>query len=118
MTLALLLIIGFALHNATEGFGIVGPLAAADTRAPWSWLIVAGLVGGAPTFLGTLIGTSFSSAFVFVGFLAIAGGAIVYVVAELFNVGRRLSWEMTLWGVAGGFVIAFVTELVLEMAGA
>jgi hypothetical protein len=49
--------------------------------------------------------------------LAIAGGAIVYVVAELFNVGRRLSWETTLWGVAGGFVFAFITELVLEMAG-
>ncbi|HEX2235847.1 MAG TPA: hypothetical protein VHK89_06195 [Actinomycetota bacterium] len=44
-------------------------------------------------------------------------GAIVYVVAELFNVGRRLSWETTLWGVAGGFVFAFITELVLEMAG-
>jgi zinc transporter ZupT len=28
-TLALLLVIGFALHNATEGFGIVGPLAGA-----------------------------------------------------------------------------------------
>ena len=30
--------VGFALHNATEGFGIVGPLAAADVRASWGWL--------------------------------------------------------------------------------
>jgi ZIP family zinc transporter len=117
MTLALLLIIGFALHNATEGFGIVGPLVAAEARAPWRWLALAGIVGGGPTFLGTLLGTQFSSDLVFVGFLAIAGGAIVYVIGELFAVGRRLSWEMTLWGVAGGFLIAFVTELVLEVAG-
>ena len=33
LALAGLLIVGFALHNATEGFGIVGPLAAAKVRA-------------------------------------------------------------------------------------
>jgi zinc transporter, ZIP family len=117
LSLALLLVVGFALHNATEGFGIVGPLAAAETRAPWAWLGLAGLVGGGPTFLGTLVGTQFQSAFVFVGFLAVAGGAIVYVIGELFAVGRRLSWEKTLWGVIGGFVLGFATELVLELAG-
>src|SRR5207247_1877852 len=51
-TLALLLVIGFALHNATEGFGIVGPLAGANARASWRWLGIAGLIGGGPTFLG------------------------------------------------------------------
>jgi zinc transporter, ZIP family len=117
LSLALLLVIGFALHNATEGFGIVGPLAAAEARASWPWLLLAGLVGGGPTFVGTLVGTHFTSQFVFVGFLALAGGAIVYVIGELFAVGRRLSWETTLWGVAGGFLLGFVTELVLEVAG-
>jgi zinc transporter, ZIP family len=117
LSLALLLVVGFALHNATEGFGIVGPLAAADVRPPWAWLGLAGLVGGGPTFLGTLVGTRFASDYVFVGFLALAGGAIVYVIGELFAVGRRLSWEKTLWGVAGGFLLGFVTELVLEIAG-
>jgi ZIP family zinc transporter len=117
LSLALLLVVGFALHNATEGFGIVGPLAAADTRAPWGWLATAGLVGGGPTFVGTVVGTHFASEYVFVGFLAVAGGAIVYVIGELFAVGRRLSWETTLWGVAGGFLLGFVTELVLELAG-
>ena len=48
--LATVLIIGFALHNATEGFGIVGPLG--NVRPSWSWLALAGLVGGGPTFLG------------------------------------------------------------------
>lgn len=117
LSLALLLVIGFALHNATEGFGIVGPLAAAEARATWGWLALAGLAGGGPTFLGTLVGTSVSSPYVFVGFLAMAGGAIVYVIGELFAVGRRLSWETTLWGIAGGFLLGFATELVLEVAG-
>jgi zinc transporter, ZIP family len=32
ISLATVLIIGFALHNATEGFGIVGPLGDAKPR--------------------------------------------------------------------------------------
>jgi len=97
VSLALLLIIGFALHNATEGFGIVGPLAAAEVRPSWGWLGLAGLIGGGPTFLGTVVGTWFDSVYVFVGCLALAAGAILYVLGELLPVGRRLSWEITLW---------------------
>src|SRR3954452_14405477 len=41
VALAPFLIIGFAIHNATEGFGIVGPLG--SVRPSWRWLIVAGL---------------------------------------------------------------------------
>ena len=54
IALATVLIVGFALHNATEGFGIVGPLG--DVRPSWRWLALAGLVGGAPTFLGSMLG--------------------------------------------------------------
>jgi ZIP family zinc transporter len=116
ISLALLLVIGFALHNATEGFGIVGPLTATRVRASWGWLLLAGLIGGGPTFLGTIVGTAFSSIYVFVAFLALAAGAILYVIGELFASGRRLSWPVTLWGIFGGFVLGLVTELVLEAA--
>ncbi|MDA8201169.1 MAG: ZIP family metal transporter [Chloroflexi bacterium] len=98
ISLALLLIIGFGLHNATEGFGIVGPLVARDVRPSWSWLVVAGLVGGGPTFLGTIVGTAVNSPIIFVAFLALAAGAILNVVGELIVAGRRASWELTLWG--------------------
>jgi hypothetical protein len=43
-------IIGFALHNSTEGFEIVGPLG--DVRPSWRWLLLAGLGAGGPTFVG------------------------------------------------------------------
>jgi zinc transporter, ZIP family len=117
MTLAALLIVGFALHNTTEGFGIVGPLAAADVRAPWGWLGLAGLVGGGPTFLGTIVGTWFSSTYLFVGCLALAAGALLYVIGEILPVGRRLSWEVTLWGLMAGFFLGLATELILVAAG-
>jgi zinc transporter, ZIP family len=117
ISLAVLLVVGFALHNATEGFGIVGPLAGAGVQATWGWLLVAGLVAGGPTFLGTIVGTAFSSEYVFVGFLALAAGAILYVIGELFASGRRLSWILTLWGVLGGFLLGLATDLVIEAAG-
>jgi ZIP family zinc transporter len=115
-SLALLLVIGFALHNATEGFGIVGPLAGANAVASWGWLVAAGLIGGGPTFLGTIVGRSFTNEFVSVGFLALAAGAIIYVVGELVAGGRRLGWEATLWGIFAGFVAGVGTELVLVLA--
>ena len=116
--LAVLLVIGFALHNATEGFGIIGPLAAGGVRASWGYLALAGLIAGGPTFLGTVVGVSFHSEYVSVAFLALAGGAIVYVVAELLNMGRRLaSWDMTVWGVLAGLVLGGATELVIKAAG-
>jgi zinc transporter, ZIP family len=117
LTLAVLLIVGFALHNTTEGFGIVGPLAAAEVRASWGWLGLAGLIGGGPTLLGTIVGTSFGSDYLYVGFLALAGGALLYVIGELLPLGRRLSWEVTLWGLLAGFLLGVATELVLAVAG-
>src|SRR6476659_1418224 len=42
--LATVLIIGFAVHNTTEGFGIVGPLG--PVKPSWRWLLLAGLIGG------------------------------------------------------------------------
>jgi ZIP family zinc transporter len=118
ISLAVLLVVGFALHNATEGFGIIGPLAAAGVRASWPYLLLAGLVAGGPTFLGTVVGISFENEYVFVAFLALAGGAIVYVAAELLNTGRRLGrWDLTIWGVLAGILLGAATELVIVAAG-
>lgn len=117
--LALLLVIGFGLHNATEGFGIVGPLTAEADRPSWGFLGVLGLIGGGPTFIGTLIGQSFVNETLDMAFLALAAGSILYVVVQLLKVGFKLAQnEMLMWGLFAGVVLGFGTELVIVAAGA
>ena len=117
IALAGTLIVGFALHNATEGFGIVGPLQ--GIRPSWSWLILAGIIGGGPTFLGTIIGYHVSSEALQLAFLAVAAGAILYVVGEIWNgVSRRASSTLVLTAIVAGFALGYATDLVLVYAGA
>lgn len=119
VSLALMLIIGFGLHNATEGFGIVAPLASEQDRPTWGFLAVMGLIGGGPTFLGTLVGQSFVNNAVFVAFLALAAGSILYVVVQLLNVAQKLRQkELLMWGLLTGMFAGFATDLVLKAAGA
>jgi ZIP family zinc transporter len=119
IALALLLIIGFGLHNATEGFGIVAPLAAAGTRPSWRWLGTLGLIGGGPTFLGTVVGQRFTNDTVSVAFLALAAGSILYVVIELLAVSRRMAAkELTTWGIMIGLLAGFATDAIVTAGGA
>lgn len=114
--LATVLIIGFALHNATEGFGIVGPLG--DVRPSWPWLGLAGLVGGAPTFLGSMLGYSVTSEPLELIFYAVSGGAILYVIGEIWNAMRRYGHrELGLWLLVLGFLAGVATDLVVAYGG-
>lgn len=117
ISLALVLIVGFALHNATEGFGIAGPLAGEADRPSWGFLAVLGLIGGLPVFVGTVIGQAWVSDTLFIGFLALAAGSILYVVVQLLRVAFRLGHEdMLAWGLVLGLVLGFATEFVIEAA--
>jgi zinc transporter, ZIP family len=108
------LVVGFALHNVTEGFGIAAPMTSEPKPASWGFLGLAGLIGGGPTFIGTWIGYLTSSNYFYVAFLAIAAGALLYVVNELFNLGRRLSTPPGFaWGMLLGFLTAYATDLLL-----
>jgi ZIP family zinc transporter len=116
--LAVVLIIGFGLHNATEGFGIVAPLAGKAERPSWRFLGLLGLIGGGPTFVGTLIGQALVSESLSIAFLALAAGSILYVVVELMNVNRQLaSKTVVMWGLLAGLVLGFATEFVVVAAG-
>jgi zinc transporter, ZIP family len=119
LSLALLLIIGFGAHNATEGFGIVAPLAAAGERPTWPRLVLLGLIGGGPTFVGTVVGIQVTSPLLGIAFLALAAGSILYVVIELLAVARatRLK-ELVTWGILLGLVLGFVTDAIVSAAGA
>ncbi len=117
ISLATVLIIGFALHNATEGFGIVGPLG--DVKPTWTWLGLAGLIGGGPTFLGTIVGYEVTSHPLELAFYALAGGAILYVVGEIWNGMRRYGYrEVGLLMVSAGFIVGVLTDLVVTYGGA
>jgi ZIP family zinc transporter len=78
VSLALVLILGFGLHNATEGFGIVGPFSGGHERPSWGFLALVGLVGGGPTFFGTRLGQTWVNEPVSIAFLALAAGSILY----------------------------------------
>ncbi len=119
LQLAVLLVIGFALHNATEGFGIVAPMAAEGHRPSWGQLGLLGLIGGGPTFLGTLVGQRFVSDLTSIAFLALAAGSILYVVIELLAVARRVGRkELTTWGIVLGVMLGFATDAIVTAAGA
>ncbi|ULN44834.1 zinc permease (plasmid) [Mycolicibacterium crocinum] len=117
LSLAVLLVIGFGLHNATEGFGIVAPLT--GQRPSWGFLALLGLIGGGPTFVGTLIGQRFVNDTVSIAFLGLAAGSILYVVIELLAVARTANLKtITTWGIFAGLILGFATDAVLTAAGA
>jgi ZIP family zinc transporter len=116
IALATVLIIGFALHNATEGFGIIGPLG--SVRPTWGWLGLAGLIGGGPVFLGAVVGYNVNSEPLELAFYGLAGGAILYVVGEVWNGVRSYGHrELGLWLLSAGFLAGVATDLVVVYGG-
>jgi zinc transporter, ZIP family len=116
IALATVLVIGFALHNATEGFGIVGPLG--PVRPSWGWLGLAGLIGGGPVFVGAIVGYNVNSEPLELAFYGLAGGAIIYVIGEVWTGMRRYGHrELGLWMLAAGFLAGVITDLVVVYGG-
>jgi ZIP family zinc transporter len=117
--LAILLIIGFGAHNATEGFGIAGPLTGLVKKPRIRFLILAGLIGGGPTFIGTILGSLWNSSIAYILFLSLAGGALIYVSLLMYNSGRRQATNNILMiGIFVGLCAGFLTDLMLVLGGA
>jgi len=117
--LAVLLVIGFALHNATEGFGIVAPLTSESEQPSWAFLGAMGLIAGLPTFIGTVIGQSYTNENLEIAFLALAAGSILYVIVQLLRVAAKLDHDPVhvMWGLFIGVILGLGTELILVAAG-
>ena len=117
--LAIILIIGFAAHNTTEGFGIAAPLTGLSKKPSNRFILLTGLVGGGPTFIGTLLGSLWASTFAYILFLSIAGGALVYVTILMYNSGRRqVSYDVLMLGIFLGLTAGFLTDLIVTLGGA
>jgi ZIP family zinc transporter len=66
-----------------------------------------------------MVGFSFHSTYVFVAFLSVAAGSILYVIGELLHAGRRLGFrELVGWGLLIGFLAGYATDLVVTWGGA
>jgi len=118
ISLALLLIVGFGAHNATEGFGILAPLTGMKEKINYAFILGILTLGGAPTFLGTIIGSMYFSTLTYIFFLSIAGGALIYVILILYNVGRRqISGHLFMSGIFLGFLVSALTDLLITISG-
>jgi manganese oxidase len=115
--LTISLIVGFALHNATEGFGIMGPMVKQGEIVPWKRIFVLAAIGGGPTFVGTLLGSLWTSTSLSVFVLASAGGALLYVLKELLSAVRRETAQVAVMAtLVLGFTMGWATEVVADMA--
>ncbi|MDE1821095.1 MAG: ZIP family metal transporter [Euryarchaeota archaeon] len=113
------LVIGFASHNATEGFGILGPGLLSGKRYSPRRLISLGLVGGGPTFLGTVVGSLVYSSSLSILFFGLAAGAIIYVVLEMVRPMMAPATKSWVWfGIVLGFILGIATDTIVSFGGA
>jgi ZIP family zinc transporter len=119
IALAMLLIVGFGIHNATEGFGIAGPLTGLIKRPSIKFLFLLGIIGGGPTFLGTILGGLWISDFAYILFLSAAGGSLIYVSMLMYNTGRKQTTNLIMMlGILIGLCAGFLTDLVVAIGKA
>jgi zinc transporter ZupT len=113
------LVIGFTLHNITEGVGIAAPVLK-DDRRPSLWHFAGlALLGGGPAILGTWIAGFAYSNLLASAFLAIAVGALALVIYEVGQLLLRESAEskmpafsvLNVGGLTAGIAIMYATGL-------
>lgn len=114
IALGAFLVVGFAIHNTTEGIGIVSIIAERKNRLVT--LLGLGLIAGLPTVAGAWIGAFFFSPTLAAVFLAVATGAIAEVVVDVLTVVKQESglagWE-SLTGIATGIAVMYITGLLV-----
>jgi len=116
LELPLLLIIGFASHNALMGIGIACPLIGLKNKPKLGSIITLGLISGGPMFLGTIIGTLWVSNTTVILFMSIACGTVVYVFMFMYNLGCKLiSNNLMTLGIFFGLCIGFITNLIITL---
>lgn len=113
--LGTLLLIGAALHNTLEGFGIAATLTGRHLTG--KRLLGLGLLAGAPTALGVLLGGVWVNPLVELLCLSVSTGSLVYVIRELLRLRfQTLSDVAAMTALAVGLFLGFGTELVVAGA--
>lgn len=125
-----LLIIGFMIHNLTEGIAVVAPvvrekMGQQEGGASWWHLLGLGALAGAPTILGSTLGAFAPSPVLAVLFLSIGAGAVFQVVIEIVLQMRRKTESVeasaellnpaNLVGFFAGLAVMYATGLFLAV---
>jgi len=114
--LSVLLVAGFALHNGTEGFGIVG--ASGKTPVQWRDVLLLGLLAGGPTCVGTLLSGQGVSPYLSIAFYTIAAGSLLYVILSLTAISYTATRRVQVaFGILIGISLMFVTAMILALVG-
>ncbi|MCC6141400.1 MAG: zinc transporter ZupT [Nitrospira sp.] len=115
-SLSLLLVTGFALHNGTEGFGIVG--AAGKKPVQWVDIALLGLIAGGPTCLGAILSGQGLSPYWSIAFYTFAAGSLLYVILSLtaisYTATRRIQMAT---GLFLGISLMYLTAMLLALVG-
>ncbi len=117
VSLGAFLIIGFMIHNVTEGPAVVAPLAR-DERPRLAHFGALGVLAGAPVIVGGWIGGFAFSPTVGAFFLAIGVGAILQVDWEIASMVReraRLGTATNILGFLLGFAVMYITDLLVAL---
>ncbi|HIK14361.1 MAG TPA: metal transporter [Leptolyngbyaceae cyanobacterium M33_DOE_097] len=116
-----LLVIGFTLHNVTEGIGIAAPLVGFNPKFSTFFALTA--LAGLPAVLGTWIGAFAFSPHWAALFLGIGAGAILQVMVEvgsyLMRTAHKLggTWlsRVSLAGFGVGLTVMYATALLVNV---
>ncbi len=117
LALGTFFVVGFMVHNVTEGLGIASPLAE-GSKVSFGRLAGLALIAGAPAIPGAWLGGFVTSDVLGVLFFAGAAGAAFEVVVEVGRyVSRKapggLSSGYVLGGYIAGIAIMYVTGLLI-----
>ncbi|MFB6104413.1 MAG: ZIP family metal transporter [Halobacteriaceae archaeon] len=112
------LVIGFMLHNVTEGPAVVAPLTRADRPPAWHFLGL-GALAGAPVIIGGWIGALAYSPTLGALFLAIGVGAILQVIWELTTLvdreGGTATSALNILAFGVGLLVMYATDIFVAL---
>ncbi|XVH31264.1 ZIP family metal transporter [Haloferacaceae archaeon DSL9] len=109
-----LLVIGFLLHNVTEGPTVVSAVARNEDTPPLRHFAAFGLIAGGPVIIGGWIGTFLVSPLVAAAFFAVALGAIIQVIFEVTQLIRVDAGRLVTTTNTATFAIGIALMFVLE----
>ena len=116
VALSTFLIVGFAIHNTTEGIAIAAPMSRGKVMI--GKLAGLGLIAGAPAIFGAWVGGFVYSPFTAVIFLSIGAGAIFQVIIVLLKWikeqgDNNLSSAAVASGFAIGMLVMYLTSILI-----